>query len=73
MTKIITIELREGLVQWVYGLPKGWKYQVKDLDTCPDCGDIEPYCENCLEFYREWEEKCGTCYSPTVGEEEKDD
>ena len=57
MTQIITIEVEKGMVIRVRGLPQDWIYQVKDWDICPVCGDCEPFCEVCREYYEQRKEE----------------
>lgn len=50
MSKTILITVRGGCVEDVENLPEGWNYDLRDYDVCSECGDSEPYCDDCKEI-----------------------
>lgn len=49
----IRVIVRGGTVKHVERLPAGFTYEVQDFDNCSECGELEPYCEYCLEYFHD--------------------
>lgn len=41
----IHIEIRNGALVDVEGLPPGWLYELCNWDVCSECGGLDPNCE----------------------------